>query len=257
MTTILEDCRTCVEIASGEREGICLIHGLMRLRDEEIKTFVKDAERRAQTVVKRYVVQAFQPKSETVGEEISERTYLQIQSMKDQLGAKSLDQVVQRLVTEMAFRYDPAKSLENRRPLIVVGPPESGKTRLVKSFLNRYDRVFVVDVSHEYDGYDTVNTGDVLGNVWSTKKKFRLFPADNPLYSDLEMSMTFGILLGKMKEPDSPLKDYVIVIEDAVRFTHVQSIRSFIAESRKFIRKCIVVCQDPRAFEGMGEILKP
>jgi len=252
-----ENCTVCLEIAKGERNGVCLSHGLLRFDDGDIKRFAQDAEKKSQSVARRYVIRSFEPKVDTIPEEVSEKTYLRIQSMKEQLGVRSLEHVVDYLVKEMAFRHDPAKAIQSHTPLIITGPPASGKTTLCKSILKNFEKIFIVDVSHEYDGLDIVNTGDLLGNVWQSKTKFRVYPADNPLYSNMEMNFTFGILLGKMKEPNSPLKDFVFVIEDAVRFSDIQSVRSFIAESRKFIRKCIVVCQDPRAYEGFGEVLKP
>ena len=249
---LLVPCEDCTRIFETGH-GFCLRHGYLKLNDEELR----EARRRSETVVRRYALTPIQPRTETMPEPISEANFLRLQDLKAQLDKKDMDGVVDHLVTEAAYRLDPVKTVENRRPLLVVGPPESGKTRLIRTqLLPLFEKVFVVDVSHEYEDLELVSTGDVLGNAWTTKPRFRLYPADNPLYSDLEMSMTFGILLGKMKEPDSPLKDYVVVFEDAVRFAHVQSIRSFIAESRKFLRKVIVACQDPHAFEGLGEMLK-
>lgn len=194
---------------------------------------------------------------ETVTEEVTEHSWDRMQEMKVELGKKNFDEVIEILSKELVYRRDPIKLLDTAIPLIITGQPASGKTVTCKRLLQNFEKVFIVDVSHEYDGYDVVNIGDLLGNVWSNKAKFRIFPPDNPLYSSLEMDLTFGILLGKIKEVDSPMKEFVFVIEDAVRFTHLQNIRSFVAESRKFVRKTIVVCQDPRAYEGMGQLLKP
>ena len=244
---------TC-ETIRVTRKGICEVHHMAPVTSDVLE----EIRRRQQSVIRRYLVGvAPQPDAvETLAEEVSEKGYSKIQELKSRLGLGNIEQVIDFLAKEMSFRGDPERSLAKRTPLIVVGPPASGKTILTKKLITHFEKVFVVDVSHEYDDLELVNIGSVLGNVWEEKSRFRVWPSDNPMYSKLELEMTFGILTGKMKEPNSPLAPFCFVLEDAVRFANIETVRAFIAESRKFLRKVIVVCQDPKAYEGLGEVVK-
>lgn len=248
---------TCSTI-SEERRGICPVHLLAPIDQET----VEEIEKRKQSVIRRYVIQHDTPSSlnvETVPEQISERTFQNIQGMKEQLGAKTFDDVVRMLTREMAFRKDPEKSMESRRPLIITGPPETGKTILCKRLIEKVEKVFVVDVSDEYKDLKLVGSGDLFGDIWAREKRFRFIPNQNPMFSKFEMEIIFGYLVAKMKEnrEASAMQDFVFVIEDAVRFSENQPIRSFISESRKFVRKTIVISQDSGPYSGFGEMLKP
>ena len=252
----LATCLTCLAIAEG-KGGMCTAHGVVRVDPDTVIEIEREMQRKKELVVRRYVIEAINPVTITEQVPITESNYKRIQSLMEQHGFKSFDPVIEWLAKEAEYRYNPEKAFETRRPMIIIGPPECGKTRFVKAWLPKFEKVFVIDVSKEYDDFDVVNAGDLMGDVWLNKKRFRLFPPDNPIYSDLLMQFTIGTLLEKMKEPNTPLKDFVFVFEDAVRFANNQSVRSFIAESRKFIRKTIVVCQDPKAFEGMGDVIRP
>lgn len=245
-------CPYCAQIAI-ERKGICPRHLLAPI-DERV---LEEVEKRKQTIIRQYVVQSIPPTVETVPEHISERTYLRVQSMKEQLKLRTFDEVLEYLAKELAFRYDPEKTLETRRPLIITGPPETGKTMLCKSLIENFEKVFVVDVSDEYRDLKLVHSGELFGDVWRRENRFRIIPHSNPIFSKFEMDYVFGYLVAKMKEPESPMIEFCFVIEDAVRFSDNQAMRSFISESRKFVRKTIVISQDLRAFEGMGEAIKP
>ena len=252
-----ESCQTCIDVVAGKIAGACMMHGVVRLEQEKMRMLIDGVEKESQRVVKKYMMQSLEQKVTTTPEEISEKTFMRIQSMKEQLHVRTFDGVVDILTKEMAFRYDPMKSLETNTPMLVIGPPQSGKTMFTKEFIKNYPKVCVIEVAKEYSDLEIVSVGDLLGNVWQTKEKFRVIPSANPLYSELEMNMTFGILHAKMQEENSPLRDFCFVIEDAIRYATILSVRSFIGESRKWIKKCIVVCQDPRAYEGLGEVYKP
>lgn len=257
METVQEECKRCMSVARGI-DAFCPVHGTVRLPKEKLQSIAADLDRRKENEVRKFILETVPQSVVTVPEQITERDWNRIQSIKEQFGFKTFGEVVEHLTKESAYRYDPTKSLESSRPLLVIGPPESGKTIFTKGFIKNYEKVFVVDVSKEYTDFKLVNIGDLFGNtIWQTDKRFRYIPEDNQIFSDMQMHYLFAILLGKMKEENSPMKDFCLVIEDAVRFSTIQSIRSFIAESRKFVKKVIVVCQDAKAYEGLGEVLKP
>jgi len=245
-------CPVCAAI-SRDRKGFCPTHLLAPVDRQTME----DAEKRSQSLIRRYVIQSSIPKNKDTPEIVSEKTYLRIQGMKGQLNMKSFDDVLDYLGKELAFRADPDRTIRTRRPLIITGPPETGKTLLAKKLIKKFKKVFVVDVSNEYKDLKMVHSGELFGDIWRKQKRIRIVPNPNPILSRFEMDYLFGYLVAKMKEPNSPMKDFCFVIEDAVRFSDNQAIKSFIGESRKFVRKTIIICQDIRAYEGMGEVIKP
>ncbi|MFQ6011502.1 MAG: hypothetical protein ACE5KG_04950 [Nitrososphaerales archaeon] len=245
-------CPICAKI-SKDRKGVCPTHLLAPVDRQTME----EAEKRSHSLIKRYIIQSSRPLLRDIPEVVSEKAFLSIQGMKEQLNMKTFDDVLDYLGKELAFRADPDRTLQTRRPLIITGPPETGKTLLAKKLLKRFDKVFVVDVSNEYSGLKMVHSGELFGDIWRKEKGIRIVPNPNPILSRFEMDYLFGYLVAKMKEPDSPMRQFCFVIEDAVRFSDNQAIKSFIGESRKFVRKTIIICQDIRAYEGMGEVIKP
>ncbi len=243
---------TCTMI-SRDRRGVCPIHLLAPVDRQTME----DAEKRSQSPIRRYVIQSSVPTNQDTPEIVSEKTYLRIQGMKDQLNMKTFDDVLDYLSKELAFRSDPDRTIRTRRPLIITGHPETGKTLLAKKFITKFKKVFVVDMSDEYTDLKMVHSGELFGDIWRKQNRIRIITNPNPILSRFEMDYLFGYLVAKMKEPNSSMKDFCFVIEDAVRFSDNQAIKSFIGESRKFIRKTIIICQDIRAYEGMGELIKP
>jgi len=246
---------TCEEIKEGKPGG-CILHYLVRLDDSIGDRYLKELERRAETVLKTFVLKIV-GKEEEFAEPISEPTWERLQALKQSLGLRSLDQIFDYVHEYVSQRYDPDRIFKTTNPLLIIGPPGSGKTRLVKKILPSFEKVMVVDTGREYEDLPIVNEGPIFGDIWTKQPRFRYFPPDNPLYSDLALQYLFGFLTGRMKDPENPLKEYVFILEDAVRLASISAVRAFISESRKFVRKVIVVCQDPRAFEGLGDVMRP
>jgi hypothetical protein len=195
---------------------------------------------------------------EVVSEEITERSYGKIQQLKDSLDVKTMDDLVNVLVKEYGFRGNPDKMIEGPVPLIITGPPLSGKTKLAKRLVEKFEKVFVLDVKNEYSDLKLLpHQGELYGDIWRRETRFRWIPDSNPFISKYTLPPLFGTLTQTMRNPDSGMKDFCFVFEDAIRLAELIEFQSFLSESRAFIRKSIVITQRLAAFEGMGQTVKP
>lgn len=254
-------CEACSMVL--QQGGFCPTHLTYRPEQEEYATLKEQAEKRAKQIVRRYILKPQNPTIEQVEVEITKDSYSRIQAIMDRFNHSTFDETIGYLGREAAQRYDPMATTENNIPLVVTGPAGTGKTYMVSHLLKRaidkWPKVFIIDPTEyrsehdQYGGFEKADFGMCLGSdIWKEKERFRYTPDPNPLISEDLTNILFKFLLAKTE-----VKDFVIVMEDAVRYAHLPSARTFVAESRKFVRKCIVVCQDPKLFEGMGEQLKP
>ena len=145
--------------------------------------------------------------------------------------------------------------MENTSPALLTGLPGSGKTTFIRDVLipDLVPPVLVVDVHNEYDSLKRISLGDFFGVDFSQEnRKMRLVPSANVDVSKSEADTIFRHLIMFQRQ----LNRWVIVIEEGHRFSANPSLKSFLAESRKFVRKVLIVAHQARPFTGLCMMYK-
>lgn len=148
--------------------------------------------------------------------------------------------------------------METGVPTILTGMPGSGKTYFTKQLVELIPGpALVVDVNDEYGdlaNVQTISLGEFFGiNFMKETRKLVLVPNSNIEVSRKELDLITGHLF----QFQHSLADWVIVFEEAHRFVENASLRSFVAESRKFTRKTILISPQEEGFVGLGELFRP
>lgn len=150
---------------------------------------------------------------------------------------------------------------DKEKPVILSGEPGVGKSFCLRNLLSQTDRpILVIDVANEYEsaGLKPINQGEVFQIDWSATGRYRFVPDPNLQVSRSQVHIIASHLNQVKTQPQTTkyLKDWIIVIEEAHRFSEDSEIRALIAEGRKFV-KVVVITSDYRLYRGLGECVMP
>jgi KaiC/GvpD/RAD55 family RecA-like ATPase len=151
-------------------------------------------------------------------------------------------------------------------PVCVHGLPGSGKSftlkRLVLEAFQSGMSCILVDVAGEHadpsnpdDPFRRKIKASSAANKRFGKGLYRIVVDNDPKYRDLSIERLFenlNVLAFKGK-----LRDFFIAIDEGNEFSGIKAMRDFIIESRKFLKKCIVVSADPMPYSQICTLMRP
>jgi energy-coupling factor transporter ATP-binding protein EcfA2 len=189
--------------------------------------------------------------------------------LKKELGFRSYDalinhsaialQEIHRDVMEPATFNEIFLNLDTR-PVILTGLSGSGKSTTARNLLAQLPpelNVFVIDSSGtDYPELRSLDFGQVFAHNWGRGKgeRLRYRPDPNRDVAKLLVNQVVGRLFTVM--PSGELKDWVVIVDEANRYRDT-SLKDFVIESRKWVRKTIVITTAWKDFEEVGRVFKP
>jgi len=113
-----------------------------------------------------------------------------------------------------------------------------------------------MDVSGEYEELRKLDLGKFFGVDWTKEnQRIRFVPNSNVEISKAEAASVFTHL--NFIKNSGALKNWMIVIEEAHRFSGDAQLRALLIEARKFVQKFVLVSTDWRIYEGIAKVYKP
>lgn len=144
------------------------------------------------------------------------------------------------------------------KPVIITGASGSGKTTATKNILARINPnpVFVVDVSDEYDGYEKVGLGKILGTTQFEKNTHvRFVPHADSRICAAQCEAVFQHI--NLIKTSGNLQNLIVVVEEAHRFEKSENLMALAIEARKFLRKLIIVTTNWKPYRDIAQIFRP
>jgi hypothetical protein len=122
---------------------------------------------------------------------------------------------------------------------------------------SRPGNVFVLDVGGvDYPELEDIDLGKFFALKWfKENQRVRFVPNSNVEISKAEAATVFSHL--NFIKNSGNLKNWVIVVKDAHRFSSDANLRALLIEARKFVRKMLIVTTDWRVYEGIARVFKP
>lgn len=203
---------------------------------------------------------------------VSHYTYGQLARIEGETGLRTLGQVVDFLVEGRRENVLPASFdlvFCDDRPICLTGPSGSGKSCFVKSKLlpSVTGPVFLVDLASEYHQLRRVDLSSFFQVRWQQADettRIRLTPNSNPAIAQAELRMVFDRLAtvkttehSPEKFPSGALSRWTLIIEEGHRLARETSFTDFLQESRKFLRKLVIISSDPSLYGHICRTLKP
>jgi hypothetical protein len=188
-----------------------------------------------------------------------------LRELKKELGFRSYDALLNHVALEIKAMgavppadYDLIFSKLETRPAIITGPSGSGKTSTVKELLSKWPgNVFALDTTgQDYHDLEQVDLGKFFGLKWGREgQRVRFCPNPNLEISRAEAATVFSDL--NFVKNSGDLKDWVLLVDEAHRYSQDANLRALLIEARKFTRKFLLVSTDWRVYEGIARVFKP
>jgi len=183
-----------------------------------------------------------------------------LKELKKSFNVRSYDAVLSFLLKNQGQEYPEASSeniMNNSIPVILTGLPGSGKTTFLREKLipelDTDTSLFVLDVHSEYPKLEQIDLGKFYSlDFGSENRKLRFVTSTNPMIAKSEANSIFEHMIMMQKT----LYKWVMIIEEGHRFVRSTALRSLVAESRKHMRKLILVSHQVEPYKGLGIILK-
>lgn len=154
-----------------------------------------------------------------------------------------------------------SKIMEGDRPALITGSSGAGKTRTIKALLDGWaGPVFALDVkANDYGDFERVDLGKVSGYAWASaadSQRLR-FAATSEISSQAECEAVLQLIALAMRQESSPLKRWVVILEEGQRFTKNAPFKEILSEGRVFCRKLLIGSQLSRPFRELVPIYAP
>jgi len=195
----------------------------------------------------------------------------ELKTFKKELGFKTMQELVRYLVLFAKEKkilaiasYKNVFIRTGNRPVIITGPSGSGKTTAIQNLLAELERinpttrnakVFILDVSNEYEGVDKIDLGQFFSLNFSKPFAVRFVPDARLELSKAQAAMVFGHL--NFLKTSGQLKEAIIIVEEAHRFSDDHNLRALLIEARKFIAKLILVTTDWQVYQDIAPVFRP
>ncbi len=185
--------------------------------------------------------------------------------LKKELGFRSYDALLNHVALEIrAIGAIPPASFElvfgklETRPAIITGPSGSGKTSTMRELLSKWEgNVFALDTTGvDYPDLEQVDLGRFFGTKWGREgQRIRFCPNSNLEISKAEAATVFAHL--NFVKSSGDLKSWVLLVDEAHRYSQDANLRALLIEARKWTRKFLLVSTDWRVYEGIAKVFKP
>ncbi|MDG6950157.1 MAG: hypothetical protein JRM77_10020 [Nitrososphaerota archaeon] len=182
--------------------------------------------------------------------------YAKLRRLRDETGYPSFGA----LLNALALEHDGAAEakatlplvLADRRPFVITGPSGSGKTSFAKRVLEAWTGpALCFDVSDEYPDLPTIK--DSRDIPFKEGGRLRILADPDASYSAVQGSYLFRDL-ARAKSPE--LAKWLVIIEEAHRFTGDANLRDLILESRKTLGKLLVLSADASAWLQVAPVVR-
>ena len=136
----------------------------------------------------------------------------------------------------------------------MTGPSGCGKTTFAQQVLTAWNGpALVLDASNEYA--ELLQIKDSRDLDLSASGKFRIVGSPNVDYAQLEAAYLFRDL--QVRRSDSALSRWLIIIEEAHRFTNDAGLKALLLEGRKSIGKLLVLSADSTPWAQVAPVVRP
>ena len=192
------------------------------------------------------------------------QTREKLKALKKELGFRTYDALLNYFALEISkgeiiapADYSIIFEKFGSRPVIITGESGSGKTTTVKELLSHWSgNVFMLDVSNEYSDLKRFDLGRFFSLDWEKEnQRVRFVPNSNVEISKAEAATVFSHL--NFVKNSMAVKNWVISIEEAHRFSSDANLRALLIEARKFTRKIILITTDWRVYQGIAPVFRP
>jgi energy-coupling factor transporter ATP-binding protein EcfA2 len=146
------------------------------------------------------------------------------------------------------------------KPVIITGLSGSGKSTAARDLITRLPaeiNLLVIDSSgSDYPDLKQLDFGAVFALHWGKRQgeRLRYCPDPNRDIAKLLVNQIVGRLFTVM--PSGDLKDWVFIVDEASRYRD-GPLKDFVIESRKWVRKTIVITTSWKDYEEVGKVFRP
>lgn len=188
-----------------------------------------------------------------------------LKELKKELGFRSYDALMNHMSIEIKSMgavppadYELVFTQLGTRPAIITGMSGSGKSTTVRELIARWPgNVFAVDVTGvDFPDLEKIDFAEFFSIKWKKEgQRLRFIPNSNVQISQTEMAAIFSHL--NFIKTSEQLKNWLVLVDEAHRFSNDQNLRSLIIEGRKWLAKMLVVTTDWKVYEGIAKVFKP
>jgi hypothetical protein len=151
--------------------------------------------------------------------------------------------------------------LSDPAPVCLYGKPGSGKSWTLKKLVSEACQagmsVIIIDVANEYG--DLTDVRKVSATAAATRRfkngKFRIVPDKDPRQRQFSIQRVFERLnqLAFKKK----LENFFIAIDEGNELQGIKEMYDFLIESRKFVRKAVIISADPAPYSQICTLMRP
>ena len=185
------------------------------------------------------------------------------------IGEKTSTKAVERLLDSVGVasvsnsEEMPILTLDNAMlkigPIEVVGRSGLGKSfslraLLFEAYYRRGIPVILVDVADEHAELVKRRTVRALRN-YSRKQIYRFVPEREPDRREFTLGLFFSDLLALANK--HKLTEFIVAIDEGSELINIKALRDFLIESRKFLRKVIIVSADEDLYSKICVPMRP
>jgi mRNA-degrading endonuclease RelE of RelBE toxin-antitoxin system len=200
---------------------------------------------------------------------IRSEEYERLQAFKVALGEATMSKAFARGLNAMGVSQSsiegksPVATSENvdreGAPVVIFGRPNSGKSYTLRNLARAYNQqgtgTIVIDLANEHQDLGKKISANAALTRRFKRGNFRIVPETDPRLRLLSITRIFERLL--MLAEKGRLRDFAVLIDEGNELTEIKELKDFLIESRKFIKKAVIVSADPTSYEKICVPMKP
>lgn len=199
-----------------------------------------------------------------IPEELNDR----IESLSSALGIKTKSKTVEFLLDDLAKKNPTlvdskvatfSNVMNEEAPVVIYGLPGSGKSftlrRLVLEATQSGMSSIVIDIANEH-----LDLGRKISAASAVTRRFkqgiyRIVPEKDPRTRQFSIQRVFDHLTTLAFR--GRLREFFVAIDEGYEIKEIKELYNFLIESRKFVRKAIVVSADPEPYSKICVSMRP